>query len=259
MRTFAEFIWSVEGDTSNAVPLVHSTRAVNLKPILQSSRLEPSPCPVFGRDILYLFAGRPGYKHAPSEGEDCRWQLPACFILRETSCAPIERIYPFDTGAHEDGRLPSFVSVFPRERFEVKGGMDAVRKLIGAYFLSFQDYLFLAPKSVGQFRTQYDLNVFDEEAEAIQLLAAHRGYQELDDRRMVVEVQTELAIPLAKPNVLAVICPSPYLDDDRFRSHVTRKWQAEAISYPVYSLSYQNYVGLIYERVIDFYKELKVI
>jgi hypothetical protein len=75
-----------------------------------------------------------------------------------------------------------------------------------------------------------------------------------DDRRFTIEVQSSDHVDLTATRPLAVILPSIYLDEDRIRGAIETRWKAEAITYPIASLSIENYYASIYERVADFYK-----
>lgn len=254
MKTLEKFLQRNNVVGSTTLPLVHSTQAAILKHLMTSNVIVPTYCDVFGSELSYFFVGRPGYKKAIEDKEIGYWQLPACFIFEFDAVPDLMAAYPFDTGAHDRRRMPSFIQMFDKAEYELPGNAANVSRIIGALFSTPLDYYKLQPKPITAFSAEFALGVFDEEVQALHMLACTSNSEDLDDRRLCVEVQTKSAVPLNKRGLLAVVCPSVYLDNADFRKHVETVWQAEPISYNVYPLSYDNYVSTIYDKVFEFYK-----
>lgn len=88
-----------------SLPLTHVTDGYSFRDIMGNEALVPSPCRIFGSDLVYLFYGRPAYRSAAeleSNGIDAYW--PVCFVM-EPGAAAAMRIYPFDSGAFHHGRF----------------------------------------------------------------------------------------------------------------------------------------------------------
>jgi hypothetical protein len=57
-RDFAKLVRAAPVSTV-ALPLTHVTDGYSFRDIMQSEALVPSPCAIFGSDLVYLFYGRP--------------------------------------------------------------------------------------------------------------------------------------------------------------------------------------------------------
>jgi len=110
--------------TTGAMPVIHTTNAYAGKKIIQGDLIKPSRCDVFGEDLTYLFYGRPSYKKTGDAQIAHYWELPALFVMDYDKIA-YKRIFPFDTGAFEGERYPSFINMMPLEEFEVTGALEA--------------------------------------------------------------------------------------------------------------------------------------
>jgi hypothetical protein len=154
--------------------------------------------------------------------------------------------------------LPTFIQCIDKGEFEVIGLPDAPQRIIGAFFGDSANYFRLQAKDRNAFYSEYSLGVFDEEIKALHMLASAVITGGVDDRRLCIEIQSGANVALTTKKVLAVICPSIYLDDPGFRTHVETVWDAEPISYNWQPLNYANYIGQIYEKVESFYQRGKM-
>src|ERR1700730_220435 len=247
MTTFLEFLRRNTITAASTLPLVHSTKELHIKSIVKTNEIVTSRCDVFNDNLNYFFVGRPAYKHKPTPGEAKYWELPACFILDFETVTDIKRIFPFDTGAHHDKMMPTFIQCIDKAEFEVTGLPDAPQRIIGAFFGNAGSYFRLQAKERNAFYSEYSLGVFDEEIKALHLLATSVITGALDDRRLCIEIQSGANLALTTKKVLAVVCPSVYLDDPGFRRHVETVWDAEPIAYNLQPLNYTHYIGQIYE------------
>ncbi|WP_137102606.1 hypothetical protein [Azospirillum argentinense] len=260
MGTFSDFLTRNSVAAAGNMPLVHSTRAHFIKHIMREERVIASPCDVFTKDRLnYFFVGRPSYKFDGDSAEAEYWELPCCFIFDFNSINGIKRIFPFDSGAFYNKRYPQYINRMKMDDFNVSRVSRASERIIGAFFGSIDSYYHLKPKDKISFETEFSLGAFDEELRALHKLAMHSASTNFDDRRFAIEVQSEEDVDLNLNKPLAVVVPSVYYDDLTFRNHVEGKWGAQAISYPVFSLSVSQYYYAIYERVASFYKKIGVL
>lgn len=239
---------------SEELPLVHTTRSYNLRLIFDGDNLEPQPCDVFeGDDLNYFFVGRPAYKYHSDSGTAEHWELPCCFIFEAASVGPVKRVFPFDSGAFNSRRYPSYINSMSMSEFEVNG-YDAVGKIIGSFFGSAKRYFDLKPKSDTDFKTEYSITAFDAEIMATLKLASETTPNTFDDRRLCIEVQSEEPVTLTGSKMLAVVLPEIYLDEDGVRDRIQNVWGAEPIGYQMFSLNVASYHGMIYNEILKFYE-----
>lgn len=252
---FQDFIARNSVQPTEAMPLVHTTASYRLDGIRTENALRPQPCDVFQTPLSYFFVGRPAYKVHPGEGEAEEWELPCCFVFEYEAVQKPERIFPFDSGAFTRRLMPHYVSMMPRDNFEVAATPSAPLKIIGAYFGDRQAYLKGRSKETSTFQSEFALGVFDAEIKAVHRLALEKHNPKVDDRRLSVEIQTAEDIDLLVTRAIAVVAPMPYFDDSAFRKHVVDVWKAEPIGYEVSALSSAAYYSAIYERIAELYKD----
>jgi hypothetical protein len=113
-----EYLASLNLPGELRLPWVHSTSASNLIDIIADGKLLATPCNVFRQDKLcYFFVGRPAYKMKPTENPST-WQLPVAFVVRFEKPPPIKRIFPFDSGAFHERRLPDYITMFKMDGYD---------------------------------------------------------------------------------------------------------------------------------------------
>lgn len=240
---------------SPTMPLVHTTAAYRLDSIIDANTIIPTTCDVFRTPLTYFFVGRPAYKLNGSNVEAEYWELPACFIFEYTLVKDPEKVFPFDSGAFQNSRMPSYINMMDRDEFDVHEIPDAPTKIIGAYFPNLKAYMKGQPKDTGSFQREFTLGVFEAEAKAVHRLSLERHDSQVDDRRLSVELATSASFDLRVDNPLAVVAPDEYFADDSFRNKVATDWGAMPISYPISSLSVDKYYALIYDRIETFYRD----
>jgi hypothetical protein len=239
---------------SDTLPLVHTTRSLYLKKFVRSNEIRTSYCDVFNENLNYFFIGRPGYKHRAHQKQATYWELPTCFIVDFNVVTDIKRMFPFDSGAFSAKMMPEFIQIIDRAEYEVTGMPDAHERIIGAFFGNVSDYFRLLAKDRKAFETEYALRAFDEEIKALHLLAAGEP-DGVDDRRFCIELQSESSVRLESNKLLALVCPSIYLDDIDIRNHVENTWKAEAIPYRMHPLNYTSYMSEVYSKIEQFYTD----
>lgn len=258
-NTFREFIARNSVQPAKPLPLVHTTAAYHLGSILDSQSLRPQVCDVFASDLTYFFVGRPAYKVRLSDGEAELWELPCCFIFEYETVPRPTRVFPFDSGAFAKGLMPSYLSLMPRDSFDVSSIDSAATKIIGAFFGDGRAYLAGRPKASEAFKSEFAIDIFDPEVEAVHRLAIDRHSEHVDDRRLTVEIQTGEVVDLVVRRPIAVVAPAPYFDNAGFRQQVVEIWKAKPIAYSVSSLSTGAYYSAIYERIQGLYEELDLL
>lgn len=165
------------------------------------------------------------------------WELPCCFIFDFSVVKDIKRVYPFDSGAFQDGLYPSYIKHMPIGHFEAGAATNAPSKIIGAFFGDSKSYFKLRAKSDEAFNADFSPKVFDAELMALHRLSQEKSAARFDDRRFTIEVQSTTDLDLKINSPLAVIAPSPYFEDTAFLSHVENVWKSVPMPYPMFTLS----------------------
>lgn len=186
--------------------LTHVTDCARLASLVQSERLEPRLCSVFGEKLIYLFYGRPAYRREWAEGEATSNLDNAriCLLLRDDVAAAARRILPFDSGGFNrySGAFHSSIKIAD---FELAPG-DHPLKLIGAFYSSLERYWTMDPIKPRMFHATQNV------VRSYHQLITGGLAEKFDDRCATVEVQ--LADPLMLADkVLAMIGPNQIFDD----------------------------------------------
>jgi len=252
---FRDFLSRNSVVPSNTLPLVHSTPSYRLDSILEGEEIVPTECDVFRTPLTYFFVGRPAYKVHPSSGEAEYWELPSCFIFEYDIVKAPEKIFPFDSGALHKGRMPNYVDLMDRDDFDVQGLPDAPARIIGAYFPDLRSYMKGKAKDTAHFQKDYTLGIFETQAKALHRMSIEKHNENIDDRRLSVEISTKETIDLKVSRPIAVVAPDEYFADAGFMNKVAVEWGALPIAYPISSLNTQAYYALIYERVESLYRD----
>lgn len=254
MSPLLKFLARNSIDKSKTLPLVHTCEAYFLKHIFQDKCIRTHPCDVFiGENLLYTFVGRPAYKKEISL-EPEYWELPACLIL-EYDLHGSKYVFPFDTGAFDKNKYPSFVNMMKMMDYDVSSDPEAVQKLIGSFFIDPINYYRTKARDLSEFINRYSVDVLDEEIKALHTLVTTRMPRTPDDRRASIEVSFDTELSLANRKVLAVVFPEIYLQSDAFMSYVEDELKATPISYPIYTQNVNFYFSCIYLLVEQFYRQ----
>lgn len=255
MSALSEFLRRNSIDEAESLPLIHTTMSYNIRGIQQSNVLRATKCDVFRSDTLnYFFVGRPAYKYTSDVSTSSYWELPCCFIFEFAAVSDVKRIFPFDSGAFSNKLYPDYLKMMNIDPFEVATVPNATGKIIGAFFGSAENYANLKAKAEDNFLSEYGLTVMDTEIKALHRLSTESSWSRFDDRRFSIEVQSTSDVELLVRKPLAVIAPSCYFDDDEFRKHVCNAWDAEAISYPLFTLNVVHTFGQIYEKINEYFR-----
>jgi hypothetical protein len=216
-----EFLTQANAPTSDLLPLVHSTASGQLFDIFESETLMASSCKVFkGEELCYLFMGRPAYKlhrdDSPSE-----WQLPAVFVLRfPADHSGIKRIFPFDSGAFSDRRLPAYITCFNLDNYNIGADPGLVGKIFSIFFEDHQRYLGRRAVGIEELKKTHILDPTHQEISALARLYLEHSGKDADDRAAAIEVQMAQHVPLTSDNVLGIVMPEEYGRVPGFRESI---------------------------------------
>lgn len=191
-----------------ALPLTHVTDGYSFRDIMGRGALLPSPCRIFGGELIYLFYGRPAYRttvERESNGSDAYW--PVCFVM-QPGVAAATRIYPFDSGAFHHGRFDEFMyHSMIKEDFELEADPTTPGRLLRLFWDDEKAYY-----NAEEVRP-FPVGALDFEAKAYQELIRHRGRGPFDERNSAIEIQVSIPIEL-RNNTLAIILPHVFATAD---------------------------------------------
>ena len=245
-------------DPANGVlPLVHITRAYAFDEILDDGCLTPVDCDIFGEPLIYLFYGKPAYRAKHGSNARLEFEWPIVFVFHPDKIKNFRRVFPFDTGAFAFKVYSDFFDKNSKiDDFELEPELDSARKIVGAFYMNHKEYY------DGSSRKNVEIGTRQFEAQGIHELSRIPGTKEVqnvrvrDERSSSIELQVSDPIDLSD-NLLAIIIPEPYLDDDEVKNALAR-WQVKEIeTYPtLHNASGDVWVGEIYIIVRKLYERL---
>lgn len=249
-----QFLPGLNVSVSKTPPFIHSTSAHLLPDIVQSGKLLAMPCNVFANESLcYCFVGRAAYK-VPGDASPAPWQLPIAFVLRFQTPPKIKRIFPFDSGAFRQHRLPTYISTFKLDGYEISGDTNNVGRLITFFFKSAKRYVERRAAGYEELISDHNLEIYHQEILAAARLFLEHSSPQMDDRAAAIEVQIGEDISLAKDNLLGVVMPEEF---KRWPGLVPalKSLTANIQTYTHFPLSTQEHYGQIYDSVAKIYKK----
>jgi len=251
MKTLKEFLQNNGRESTLTLPIVHNSESIRVQRAIEEGSIKTRKCNVFeGENLSYFFLGRPSYK---SLGKDKQhWELPSTVILDIGNLQP-KRVFPFDTGAFKRGFHPSYTQMFDLEDFELEPTTHSVERYIGTFFGSSDNYFKGKPISKREFLDTHDILPTEACLHAISsLINGESINKKLDERRSAIEYQFDSNIDITQSNLLAVIMPEVYLQDDEFVASISATG-AELLTYSMYPINSDYYNFALYERCHSFF------
>jgi hypothetical protein len=238
---------------SNPLPLVHTTESYYLKKILKTGEIETRPCNVFsGEKLSYFFVGRAAYKKELHQEAEY-WELPTC-IVKGFTTKGVKRIFPFDSGAFVAKRYPNSINMMELSDFETSADLESPQKLIGTFFNNSRNYYRLAARPREQFEAMFDVDVLDEEVQALHGLIQKKNAR-YDDRRFAIEMQFDNNISIVDEKPICIILPETYLANSAYAKKLENAAQS-VLTYPVYPLRKEYFYYAIYQKLDELYKNI---
>lgn len=188
------------------ISLVHSTDAYRLRDMVDDGEVIPQTCDVFPDEKLtYLFYGRPAYRvNANEKPAGLQHFLPICLIFKPEWTPLIKRVFPFDSGAFENGMYEAFLHKGMKlDDFELEPDLRSAGKLISLFFQSPGAYMSARAKP------SLDLDPEEFEAHSYMALLNAKGSNSVDCRSSSIEIQVSDPIDLHS-SLEAVILPSSF-------------------------------------------------
>lgn len=220
-KQFGKFIHAAPA-IIGGIGVTHVTDCANLDGVLASGKLEKRWCPVFEKDLLYFFYGRPAYRSKWDSGATSNLGYARmCFILRDEVADKAARILPFDSGGYKHYQR-AFHHTLNIADFEVEPA-DHPRKIIAAFYDSFDDYYWMQP-ALG-----LSIPLSQTIVDSYYKLITGGLKETFDDRCAAIEIQLEESLPLAG-EVIGVIGPNSMFDDPVLMDQIIA-WGAEPRGY----------------------------
>ena len=236
------------------LPQVHSTDTYRFEDVLTAGSLEPQECKVFTGELLtYLFYGRPAFRpNLDAEPSSLAHYFPVCLIFRPSLDLKIRRIFPFDSGAFENGFYGSFLhKKMNLEDFALEPDASTPGKLITRFFGSVSAYLRANPGT----SPTHDPAQF--EAQSYSALIHAREGNALDSRGSGVETQIDRPIYLDSA-IQAVILPTSFAEGQT--GETLQQMNIDMIPYRVYERSRPSeYMSEITTLCLSYYVRLGLI
>jgi hypothetical protein len=239
------------------LPWAHSTSASNLMDIIASGKVLAARCNVFkGEKLCYFFVGRPAYKTKPVENPST-WQLPVAFVVRFQTPPPIKRAFPFDSGAFFHKKLPSYITMFKLDGYELGADSALVGRLVSFYFKTPERYFKRRPAGLEEINEEYSLDMRHAEIMALGKLYHENSSHKFDDRAAAIEIQVEQDIELKPENLLGVVMPAEYARVPGFMADIKRLTNIVE-TYDLMPLGTAAHYGLLYDGVQRVYRRAGV-
>jgi hypothetical protein len=233
-------------------PWIHSAPSSKLFKIIEEEKLLAIRCNVFkGEKLCYLFVGRAAYKARNAENPQ-PWQLPTAFVMRFDTPPPIKRVYPFDSGAFHGNRMPSYLTAFDLENFELGADQAQIGRLISLYFDNPRRYVDRKSVDEEKIKDEHLLTMRHAEILALGKLYREGSTKNCDDRAAAIEVQVAEDIPLTKANLLGVVIPEEYTRTDGVVASL-KKLTNVIETYRLLPLSISQHYSSIYDCVERIY------
>lgn len=251
--TLSQFLQNVNLPSALSLPWVHSTAAANLMDIVAEKKLLAIPCNVFrGENLCYLFVGRPAYK-LPGVDNPSEWQLPVAFVVRFQQPPPIKRIFPFDSGAFHSQRLPSYITMFKIQGYDLSSNPDLVGRLVSFYFKTPERYFLRRPAGEEEIKEQHNLDMRHAEVMALSRLFLENSSSDCDDRAAAIEVQVAQDLELKPENLLGVVMPAEYARVPELLAAI-RAITPVVETYDLLPLGSLSHYASLYQGVVNVYK-----
>jgi hypothetical protein len=244
---FRNFIHSAAPLTGQ-LGLTHVTDCAHLDSLVQSEKLVPRMCSVFGEELVYLFYGRPAYRRkwdgdATSNLDYAR----ICLVLRDDVAAKAHRTLPFDSGGFNRYASALHDSLELAD-FEIEKG-DHPLQILGAFYDTLGHYWEMQPVPRTFPATQNVVRSY------YQLITGGLA-EKFDDRCATVEVQLADMLPLGG-EVVALIGPNQIFDDPAV-SNLMLKWGAEPRGYRITQMfNPAEIAGRLFSEVERFLEDRK--
>ena len=251
--TLAEFLEQTNLEIANVPPWLHSTSSHNIWSILGSNKLLSTPCTLFKKDNLcYFFVGRPAYKTKDVDAPSVL-QMPMVFVMRFQRPPIIKRVFPFDSGAFHYNKLPSYITCFDLESFDISSDLNNIGRLISLLYKSPRRYFDRRAAGYQELIDEHSFSFKHHDILATSRLSLDNSNMECDDRSAAIEISVTEDVPLRSEHLIGLIVPEDLARDlDLYGALKSLTKFVE--TYRPYPLKLSFHYGQIYEAVERIYK-----
>lgn len=235
--------YDISTDKKEILPFVHSCEAFSLETIIEEGRLQTSMCPVFEKDYLYFFYGKPAYRVAQNieENRTDYLHLPCCLIFKSDNIN-ISKVFPFDSGGFDNNIYEKFFHKRMKiEKFELENSIEGISKYINVFFVDNDEYI----NGIAKRNTPTNAYI-----ESLSNLLLAEGHYNMDERSRTVEVISGESIKLGS-NLIGVVLPTELMRRDCISDFINNN----DIRYETYNFRpltrAVEYNQVIFERVMS--------
>lgn len=231
------------------MPLCHTCDGFAFMHATTNNTISIAPCDKYpGESLAYVYYGRPAYRSDKMKKGASKMPMhfPTCFVLKPEAITNIKRILPFDSGAFKTNLFDNYFH--PRhtcEDFQLEPTLDMPGRLVHLYYGSNKQYYHGQPEPKTIPETEFEIKAYCE-------LIRETAVSELDDRASSIELQSDISINLSKDNVLLVILPVVFMDDQNIKETIINNWGASIRTYSAHRSRPNEYIALFYEIISEY-------
>ena len=239
---------------SPLLPLTHTTTVTSLSSVLSQRRIATAHCPIFRRNSLYLFYGRPDYRPIVSgTSHSITGNKPATLVIHPRVRFSYVSICPFDTGAFFKNRFEDYLGTMtPTEantaltdRFALYLSQDSPAKAVTLFYTNNRNYIESTWAPLVPLNTCIDAMTYKD-------LATSSTSRKFDSRNSGIEIQVADYIPCSSANVLLAIIPEDSLP---VMERGLTSLGIPLMTYPKCGMTTNwQYMGMVQTRLHDYLK-----
>ena len=232
----------------NPLPFIHSCEGFLGEEIVKEDELKTTVCPVFKKELLYFFYGKPAYYVADKETNSRTDELycPCCFILDETRIK-INTVYPFDSGGFMGKRYHDFFhDRMNIDNYALNTDLESIQKFVDVFFNDNDNYI------KGISKTPSCIN--DTYIDSLINLFNATGSFAIDERARTIEIISDESVKL-KDTVIGIVVPYNLYRKDSVREFI----ETNHIDFRTYFFrpltKPSGYNQVVFERAIDLLRQ----
>ncbi|UWU79129.1 hypothetical protein N2603_11915 [Bradyrhizobium huanghuaihaiense] len=249
-----DFLSALNVPDLDQLPLIHTTESSRIFSILNQGKLKATPCNVFkGEDLCYFFVGRPAYKAKLAEPNPYYWQLPMVFVVKFHTALQSKRIFPFDSGAFANSKLPSHILSFDIADYDLAPNSALVTKLISTFYGSNTNYFNAVGVKPEDLEMRHVLTPMHLQILSLAQMYAQPRTIDSDDRKSTIELQIEGDVEIEGGDLLGVILPEEFKRAPEIVAKLN-SFGCQIEYYPFYPLRSDHFYYAIYDSVAKVLK-----
>jgi hypothetical protein len=216
--------------------------------------IAPQGCKIFeGEALSYFFYGRPAFRpNADAEPSGLSHYFPICLIFKRSFALAIARVFPFDSGAFQNGLYASYIHrKMCLGDFGLEAESSTPGRVISRFFGTVPAYLKGNPSPTDA------IDPSEFEAQSYLALIHSKEGNAIDSRGASIEVQTSEHVSITDA-VAAVVLPSNFADGATGARLVDLK--VDILPYRTFERSRPGeYTSTISSLCLDYYMRAKII